>query len=159
MVIHVVFVLLLARSDQPKISKRIVSRKEAHFAGGVAGGRKNQIRPAARAFNLHTESFVALLVQQPVGLARSHQVPVQPAGTLGDFVLHGVEQRVIVGGPGGAGHPLNALGQRFAGAQAFNLQRVLAKAGDVQRIGQQGIVVADVESIEAQKRMPGSQSI
>ncbi len=84
---------------------------------------------------------------------------IEAIGALGGLVLHGVEERAIVGGPGGAGDPLDAFGKRLGGAEILDVQGVLAEAGGVERIGQQMIVVADVEGTEAEEGVAFGQRV
>ncbi len=84
---------------------------------------------------------------------------IETVRALGGFVLDRVEERSIVGGPRGTGGALNSNWERLASVQILDLQRVLAEAGGVQRIGEQGIVVADRERAEAQKRMARGERV
>ena len=158
-VVDVVFVGVFAVSDHAKFRRGLIGGQVADFAGGVAGSREKQEGAAAGAFDLDAEALVAFFVEERVGLGEFSGVTIEAVGALGGFVFHGVEERAIVGGPGGAGDALDAFGKRFAGAEILDLQRVLAEAGGVERVGQQVIVVADVEGAEAEKGVAFGQSV
>ena len=49
--------------------------------------------------------------------------------------------------------------ERFAGAEILDLQRVLAEAGGVEGVGEQMVVVADVEGAEARKGWPCGEGV
>src|SRR5437870_12778362 len=66
---------------------------------------------------------------------------IEPVGALGG-IFYGVKQCLVVSSPGRRGDFLDAFGQQLAGAQVFQLERVLAEAGVVRGIGQQVAVVA-----------------
>src|SRR6202171_1653641 len=80
-------------------------------------------------------------------------MPIEPVRALRRFVLDGVEQRTIVGGPGGTGDALEALGESGPGTQVFDLKHVLAETRNIDRIGEQVIVLADLEETQSKKRM------
>ena len=68
------------------------------------------------------------MAPEPVGALR---------GILGD-----VEERRAVRGPGDRRDLLDALGEELAGREVLDVERVLAGAGDVHRVGQEPTVVA-----------------
>ena len=55
-------------------------------------------------------------------------MPIEPVRALGRFVLDGVEQRTIIGGPGDTGDASESLGKGDPGAQIFDLKHVLAES-------------------------------
>src|SRR5690349_23285787 len=80
-------------------------------------------------------------------------MPVEAMGALGSLVLDRVEERGIVGRPSRAGDAFGAKRQQRSAPQIFDLERVLAKAGGVQRMRKQAIVVANLIDAEAEKGM------
>src|SRR5258706_15683346 len=79
-------------------------------------------------------------------------MPIEPVRALRCFVLYGVEQRAIVGGPGGTRDALEALGESGPGTQIFDLQHVLAETRSIGRIGEQVVLLADLEEAQSKKR-------
>ena len=102
----------------------------------LAIGEK-QIGAAAGAFDLDAEALVGFFVDEHGRAQSSQGVAIEAMRALGGFVFDGVEKRAIVGSPGGAGDALDASGERFVGAEILDLQRVLAKAGDVERVSEE----------------------
>src|SRR6266702_890173 len=80
-------------------------------------------------------------------------MPIEPVGTLRDFVLNGVEKCAIVGGPGDACDAFDLLGKGTARMEIFYVKRIFAEAGRIGRIGEQLIIVADLEGTQPKKRM------
>ncbi len=80
-------------------------------------------------------------------------MPIEPVRALGRFVFDRVEQRPIVGGPGDTGDALDALRKGAPGAQVFDLKHVLTETRGIGRIGEQMVVLADVEGTQSKKRM------
>jgi hypothetical protein len=62
--VDVIFVGVFARRDQPKFSDRIASREVAYFAGGVAGGKQDEIGATAEAFNFDSEALVGFFEEK-----------------------------------------------------------------------------------------------
>jgi len=54
-------------------------------------------------------------------------MPIEPVRALRRFVLDGVEQRTVVGGPGGARDAFETFGKGSPSAQVFDLKDVLAE--------------------------------
>src|SRR5260370_3817807 len=141
-VVDVIFVVVFARGDQAKVGIGLVGGEEAHLAGGVAGNGEEQEATAAGAFDVEAKALVGFFVEQRIGPAATHDVAIEAVGALGGFVFDSVEERAVVGRPGGTGDGLDANGQRLASAQIFVLQRVLPEAGSVEGIGEDEIVGA-----------------
>src|SRR5216683_3143045 len=80
-------------------------------------------------------------------------MPIKPVGTLRDFVLNGVEKCALVGGPGDACDALDLLGKGTARLEIFYVKRISAEAGRIGRIGEQLIIIADLEGTQPKKRM------
>ena len=157
--VDVIFVGVFAGSITRNSACGLIGGQEADLAGGVAGDGEQKKGTAAGALDLDAKAFVDFFVEQVVGFGRVQRVAIEAVRALGGLVFDGVEERAIVGGPGGAGDALDALGKCVAGAQILDLQRVLAEAGGVERVGEKMIVVADVERAEAQERMAFGQSV
>src|SRR6266404_349911 len=151
MMVSVVFVIVFARGNEAEVGIGLSGGKEADLAGGVAGDGEEEKGAAAGALDIEAKALVALFVEQSIELGCAEDVAVEAVGALGGFVFDGIEERAIVGGPGGAGDALDSNGESLAGGQILDLQRVLAEAGGVERVGEQGIVVADGEGAEAEK--------
>jgi len=149
MMVDVVFVVVFARGDQPEIRVGLFGRKKPNFARGVAGDVQQNKHTAARAFDIDAKTLVALFIEQSVWRRAAEHMPMEPVRALRDFVFDGVKERAIVGGPGRAGDALDLKRKRFAAQQILDLQRVLAESGGIQRIGQQGIVVAHRKAAQA----------
>jgi hypothetical protein len=73
---------------------------------------------------------------------------VEAVGTLGDLVFDDVEESEIVDGPSGAGDALDAQGEEFVGVEILDFEDELAETGVVRGIGEETIVVADIEGAE-----------
>jgi len=76
---------------------------------------------------------------------------IEAVGALGNFVFDDVEEGEIVGGPGGAGDALEAEREEFVGVEILDFEDELAETGVVRGIGEETIVVADVEGAEAEE--------
>src|SRR6266404_2879227 len=159
MMLYVVFMIIFARSDEAKLRARLSCGKETDFTRCVAGDREQKKGAAAGAFDIEAKTLVGFFVEQRVGLGCAENVAIEAVGALRGFVFDGVEEAAIIGGPGGAGDTLDSDWERFAAVQILDLQRVLAEAGGVERIGEQAIVVADRERAEAQKRMARGERV
>ncbi len=103
MMIRVIFMVVFARSDQPKFSAGLIGAQVADFAGRMARDGEKQKSAAARAFHRDSKPLVGLLEYQRISFAGAQNMPIEPVRALRRFVLDGVEQRTVVGGPGGAG--------------------------------------------------------
>src|SRR5262245_3921459 len=147
MVLNVVFVIVFAGGDELESADGSGGGEEANFAGGVAVGYKKEIGAAAGAFDVDAEAFVEFFIEQGVGFRGrvAEGMAVETVGALGDGVFDHVEDMAVVGGPGGAGYAFGAEGEEFAGAQVFDLERVLAEAGGVSGVGEKMIIVGDFE--------------
>src|SRR6267142_1035560 len=116
MMLDIVFVVVFARGDQTKFGVRLRCWKKTDFTRGVAGDCEQKKCAAARAFDVEAESLVGLFVEQRVGLGCAENVAIQAVGALRSFVFDGVEERVIVGSPRGAGDTFDSNWERLASA-------------------------------------------
>jgi hypothetical protein len=121
--VSIVFVIVFARGDEAKVGIGLTGGKEADFAGGVAGDGEEEKGAAASALDVEAKALVALFVEQSIRLGCAEEVTVEAVGALGGFVFDGVEERAIVGGPGGAGDTLDSNGESLAGGQIFAILR------------------------------------
>jgi hypothetical protein len=80
-------------------------------------------------------------------------------GTLGDFVFNDVKEGEIVGGPGGTGDTLDTEGEEFVGVEILDFEDELAETGVVRGIGEETIVVADVEGAETHEGMAFGEGV
>src|SRR6267378_400218 len=121
MMVGVIFMVVFARSDQPKFSRGLIGAQVANFAGRMTRDGEKKENAATRAFHCDSKALVGLLVEQGVWFGGAQNMPIEPVGALRRFVLDGVEQRTIVGGPGNTGNALEALERGGPGAQIFDL--------------------------------------
>jgi len=80
-------------------------------------------------------------------------------GAFGDFVFDDVEESAIVGGPGSAGDAFDAERKHCGVVEIFDFESVLAEAGGVCGVGEEGIVVADLEDAEAEEGLAFGEEI
>ena len=139
-VIHVVLVVLLARPDHPPLAERLGGRQPAVLAGGERARRREDHLAAARPKDAEPEERVGLLEQEIVG-GRPEPMAPQTVRTLG-LVLGDVEEDGIVGAPGRRGHLLDAIREHGPRLEVLHVQRVVAKAGEVDGVREQPRVVA-----------------
>src|SRR5438270_11512904 len=102
MMFRVVFVVILARGDEPEFSAGLVWAQVANFAGRMACDGQKKESAAARAFHFDSKPLVRFVVNQRIRLGRAKDVPVQPVRALRRFILDRVEQSSIVRCPGNA---------------------------------------------------------
>jgi hypothetical protein len=151
-VVDVIFVIVFARSDQAEFAERVGGGEEADFAGGVAVDDEDQIGAATGALDVEVEAFVGFVVEELIGASGVTQgVTIEAVGSLGERIFDDVEEMAVVGAPGGGGDAFDAEGQEFGGTEVFDLQRVLAEAGSVGGVGEEMIVVGDLERAEAEE--------
>src|SRR6266568_3619181 len=153
MMVGVILMIIFAHCDYLKLVGRLVGAQEPDLARGVARDGEQKKHAAASALHFDPESFVYLFVDQVVRLRGAQDMPIEPVGTLRDFVLNGVEKCAIVGGPGDACDAFDLLGKGTARMEIFYVKRIFAEAGRIGRIGEQLIIVADLEGTQPKKRM------
>src|SRR5690242_9774808 len=152
MVVGVIFVIVFAGGDQSKLAERSGGGEEADFAGSVAVDDEDEIRAAAGAFDVNVETLVGFFVEELVGAGGiAEDVAIKAMGALGEPVFDYIEEMAVVGGPGGGGDAFDAEGQEFGGAEVFDLENVLAEAGGVGGVGEEVVVVGDLEGTEAEE--------
>jgi hypothetical protein len=132
--VDVILVPLAALLDHAELAARIVGAQHAHFRGVLGGDRQHEEGFAAGVVHADVVELVGFLVDELRG--RLERVAVQPVAALGGLVLLHVEERAAVGGPRDRGHALGALAQHASALQVLHLQRVLAKAGEIHRVGE-----------------------
>ncbi len=69
---------------------------------------------------------------------------VELVGAFRDGILDGVEEGLVVVGPGDGIHALCVVHERFPGAQILDGERVLTEPGVIGRISQQISIITDV---------------
>ncbi len=100
------------------------------------------------------EALVGLLEDECVCRLRlAERMAVEPVLALGLFVFDGIEEGGVVVGPDEGADALGGVGEGFAGAQVFDVQRVLAETGVVDRVGEQVLVFGDAEAAERHEGM------
>src|SRR5260370_42699312 len=132
MMFSVVFMVVLARSDEPKFSSGLIGAQEADFAGSMPRDGQKQKSAAACAFHFDSKTFVGLLVDQRVRFGGTLNVPIEPVRPLRCFVFDGIEERKIVAGPGDPVHPFETLG---AGAPGAPVLACLTLRAQPRRVG------------------------
>jgi hypothetical protein len=154
MVVAVVFVVVFAGSDEAEFAERVGGGEKANFAGGVAVDAEHEISAAAGTLYVNVEALVGFIIEELVCAGRiAEDVAIKAMGTLGEGIFDYVEEMAVVGGPGGGGDAFDAEGQEFGGTEIFDLERVLAEAGDVGGVGEELVVVGDFEATEAEEGM------
>src|SRR5207249_6445150 len=111
MMFRVVFMVVLARSDEPEFSAGLISAQVANFAGRMARDGQKQKSAAARPFHFDSKPLVRFVVEQNVRFGRPQNVPIQPVRALRRFILDRVEQSSIVGRPRDTGDAFETLGK------------------------------------------------
>src|ERR1700676_4845457 len=71
MVVHVILMVRLTRSDDAKFAGRLPRRQKPHLAGRVARDHEQKKRAAARALNFDSKALVGLFINQRVWLTRT----------------------------------------------------------------------------------------
>jgi hypothetical protein len=78
-------------------------------------------------------------------------VAIEAVGALGDLIFDDIKEGEIVGGPGGAGDAFDADREELVGVEILDFEDELAETGVIRGIGEEAIVVADVEGAEAEE--------
>ena len=105
------------------------------------------------------ESLVFFFVDQVSGPAGADRVAIGLVGAFRNGVFDGIENGLVVVGPGDGIDALGVVAQQFASAQIFHGQCELPEAGIVGGVGEQIAVVADVESPERHERLSLGQFV
>ncbi len=157
--IHVIFMVRLARSDHAKLAIRLKRGQETHLARCVAGNHQQKKRAAASALNFNAKALVGLFINQCIGPRRANNVAIEPVGAFRSRVFDGIKKRPAIGRPNRARNALHRFRINLPTPQVFDVQRILPESGGVERIGKQQVVTAHVISAKPQKRMPLGQPI
>ena len=155
--IDLVLVILLARQDRSPGALDTIRGQIAMFRGGEGPRGAQDEGAAPRAPNSQTKQFVFFLPQERV-VALAQAMSPQAVGALG-IVLGHVEEGGGVGRPRDGGHPLDAIGQQHASAEVLHVERVLAKAGGVDRVGEEVPVVRHRVHAQRDERQAGGEGI
>src|SRR5260370_33543723 len=99
MMFSVVFMVVLARSDEPKFSSGLIGAQEADFAGSMTRDCQKQKSAAACAFHFDSKTFVGLLVEQRRRVCGTSHMPFESVRALRRLDFTGIKERKIVGGP------------------------------------------------------------
>src|ERR1035441_2884165 len=78
---------------------------------------------------------------------------------FGDLVLGDEEDGSVIRSPNNLVHPLELVRQQLARAEVFDVERVLAVAGAVGRVGEQAVVIARHEGAEAEEFVTFGQGV
>jgi hypothetical protein len=129
---------------------RVVGIEHPQAGGVLACGRQHQPAVIARLAQVQPEQFVGFLEHQFVGAILAEPVPPQAVRAPG-FVLAEVVERAAVVAPHGAFRLLDRQRQVGAAGQVTHAQRVVERAGFVERVGQQRRIGADFQRAELQE--------
>ncbi len=157
-VVDVVLLLRDPRGHEPPLPERLVRGQEAGLAGGEAGDAEDEVGEAARPVDADVERQVRLLVDEVVRVIPD-AVPVEPVLPLGGLLLHRVEERPVVGGPGHRADLLRDRLHELPGAQVLDEERVLPEPGVVGRVGEEARVVAHLVGPEGHEGLPLRQAV
>ena len=111
----------------------------------MAGRFDDQKFAVAGAACAEVEALIVVLADHDVGgVRRAEGVAQQLVLALLLLVFDGVEEGAVVGGPDDGANALDFIGKRFAGFEILDVERVLAEAGGVCRVGEPARIVSDV---------------
>jgi hypothetical protein len=99
-----------------------------------------------------TRKTVGRLVDEVAGPRRAGRVTVEAILPLGR-VLHGEEERPVVGGPRHRARLVDPVGKQFPAPEVLHLERVLAETRHVGGVGEEVPVVADGMGAEGKERL------
>src|SRR6266705_2650391 len=145
MMVRVILVIVLAPGNQLKWSERVICAEKADLAGSVACRSKQKVCATSRAFDFNMKALVCFFVEQRVRIGGPKNMAIEAVGAFGRFVFDGIEERLVISGPGNAGNALNTQGKHLRGTKVFHMKSVLAESSGIRGIGEQLIVVTDVE--------------
>jgi len=152
-VVDEVHVLRPPLGDEPRQRGRRAGVDEPHLGGGVALGLDLDEAAAAGAPHRELEPLVLLLVDQRVLLLRgAAQVAVDAVRPL-RRVLHRVEQRPPVGGPGELVGVSDALRPELPGAEVLHVEGVLPVAAGVEGVREVAPVVGHLLVAHREERL------
>ena len=156
-VIDVVLVVLLPLEHRPPPASRICRRHVANLGAGERARRGEEPGAAARAPHVDAEELVGFFEDQVVAGVAQAVTPetVRPLRR----VLADVEQRTRPRRPRHRRDLLDTIGLQLARRQVLHEQRVLAKAGVVERVGEPVGVVVDGISAEGEEGMAHGQGV
>ena len=87
MVLHVVFVIVLAACHEPEFAPGLASRQKTDFTSGVTRGDQEEITAAARPFDIDAEALVRFFKEQHIGSGTAESVAIwekrQPRASSG----------------------------------------------------------------------------
>jgi hypothetical protein len=154
-----IFVVVFARADERECAVGLVGGQHPRFGRGVAGRFQYQEFAVAGAAGAQIEALVVVLADDDIGgVRRAQGMAQQLVLALLHLVFNGVEEGAVghpidgdlsmgtpvVSGPHDGAHTLDFTGQRLAGFEILDVERVLAEAGGVGRVGEPSRVVGDV---------------
>ncbi len=122
-------------------------------------GDEEDVGAAAATLDVNAEAFVFFFVEERVGAVGAEDVAIDLVRALGDFIFDDIKEGAIVGSPGGAGDTLDVEGEHGGIREILDFEGVLAEAGGVRGVGEEGIVVADFEDAEAEEGVAFGQEI
>src|SRR5882724_4504772 len=98
-VVRVIFHIVLAGLHDFPLGHGRASRNVANFAGGMAGGKKQDVRFAARLSGKDIKFLILLFISKRIGAGGACGVAEYLELTLGGVVFDAIENRLVVVGP------------------------------------------------------------
>ncbi|OPZ91054.1 MAG: hypothetical protein BWY75_00477 [bacterium ADurb.Bin425] len=147
-----------ARHQGLELTERLVGRQSGDIAGGVALALQVDVSTAARTSHADPEELVLLFLDENVALG-AELVPVDLVGTLGDGVLGGVEESLVIGGPSHRSDALSQNRRGLTGAQVLHHQLVLAEAGVVVSVSQEVLAGAEAGRTDLEEGLAFGQFV
>ena len=151
--IDVITVLLFARQEHVKIAARLIRSQIACLRGiGAVDIQDDEFLVAGAAARNGIQLIFFFVNRIVPGSAQ--RVPPKMIGAFGNRVFRSQEQGLVVGSPFERRYALGSVGKRLASAQIFHVQGVLPVTGDVSGVRQKIRIVADLETAQAEERVP-----
>ena len=141
--VGIVLLVVDAGGDQLERRARLVGGEKAVLGRRVAAGFDEEVLAVAGAAYSEVKAFVRLMVHQHGWFLSAEGVAEELVVALGLLVLGRVEEGNGVDGPDEGADAFGGVGQVLSGREIAHMQRVLAEAGVVGRVGEQAAVGAD----------------
>ncbi len=149
--VDVVLVALAARHQHARLGGRLAGGHHAHLGAVLAHDGEHHEGLAARVAHADVEVLVGLEIHRRVRTAQRQAV--QPVAALRGLVLLRVEERGAVGGPRERRDAHRGIAREAARGELLHVQRVLAEAREIDRVGEQTAVGAHVEGAHGRVRV------
>jgi hypothetical protein len=156
--VDVVLVALAPRDDGAELAFGLVRAQDPDVRRVLAGDAEHEMLFASRVAHVDVEVLVVFLVDERVrGIAQAHAVELVAA--LGGLVLLDIEERAVVGRPGGGGHAHRGLAREAARGEILHVHRVLAVTHEVHRVCEPGRIGTDLHEPDGAIRVAMSQRV